>query len=105
MKDRTIEKNMLEGMITDICKGNPGALRVLMELAQYESLALQSVYLAMKMTNSDSSALWVAYKDACNMDIKQTSTLLLEWVDDHVLMRNSLAAKPLEVYLQEKGYR
>ena len=64
----------MKNQIVKLCKGNPGAMRVLCQLAKIDSRLLD--YL--EMYNITGSDIWYEYKDICGEDIEKYSEFVNE---------------------------
>jgi hypothetical protein len=76
---------MSQGLKEDIvsaCGGNPGALRVLVNLYEkhYEGDFLSKLLIYLKLTATKASNIWVVYKDIAKMDLDKTHEILEEWM-------------------------
>lgn len=60
--------------------GNPGALKVLMEIAKTDTTLLALVADNMKRTGSESYEIWCLFSDVCDCDINKTKEKLVSWI-------------------------
>lgn len=58
-----------QDMIFEMSEGNPGALRVLMEMLQGDQMGGFMSILGLDDMNIRGSQIWVAYKDHCKSEI------------------------------------
>lgn len=75
-------------------KGNPGALKVLISLLEkdYPDHFMMHLFLALRLTDTPASNLWVVYKDLSDFDLDKTKDMLTEWFNS--------SAEPLGVWLK-----
>ena len=82
-------------LVKDLSGGNPGALKVLVELIKDDDESFFNPFvIAFKMTKSKPYAIWLAYKK-CEFNLKDTKTFLRDWYSNSV--------EPLEIWLENKG--
>ena len=80
--------------IAAISNGNPGVMSMLIEIHKVKPNLLNPLNVMMDLTRSDSSLLWIVYKDICNHDADKTITYLKEWcnttenLNDHIKKHN-----------------
>lgn len=78
-------KMKLKDAMVNSAAGNPGAVRVLIELHNhYGEQITTPLCIAIPMTKSESWALWVVYKDICKYDLKNTRDYLKLWYSESV---------------------
>ena len=65
-----------------LSNGNPGVSNVLLEILKINPVFLNHLSIALQLTNSNTSYLWVIYKNVCNKDINKTMKTLSEWFDN-----------------------
>ena len=66
-------------------KGNPGALQVVMKIAETDPMFLNPLGIAIFMTRTNASAIWIVYKNICDQNIDKTKTILSDWFENSIL--------------------
>jgi len=74
LKGRIEFNDNVKDVIIKMSDGNPGALRVLMEMLQKED-GLLNIFILDDM-NIYGSRIWVGYKDICNYDLDKYFELI-----------------------------
>lgn len=87
MSEETIkvDGNEMVKIMTNLAQGNIGALTCLMEIFKSDPVFINPLGIAISLTNTESSSLWIVYKDICKFDIEKTKKLLSEWFDNSTL--------------------
>lgn len=65
--------------ILQIADGNPGVGKVLAEIAKKDESRINPIHAAILITKSDSTLIWIVYKDICDYDIDKTISYLVNW--------------------------
>jgi hypothetical protein len=66
-------------IVARLSQGNPGALNVLISIAQVDPMLLNPLGLALELTGSKSWGLWFVFKDICGNDLTKTIKYLHDW--------------------------
>lgn len=74
-----LEEGIREVLIK-VSQGNPGALKVLCALLEaYPAEFTARLHMALELTGTKASNLWVVYKDLCKYDLDATKLMLEDW--------------------------
>lgn len=78
-----------------MCDGNPGSLRVLIELMKdTDDDFFNAFVMAFNNSKSSPSSLWMVYNDECDHDLNATKAMIKEWF-------TTSPHQPLEIWLTE----
>jgi hypothetical protein len=68
--------------IVKVGQRNPGAMKVLSALLEaYPGDFCARLFIALELTQTKPSNLWVVFKDLCKYDLEATKVMLEDWFD------------------------
>ena len=82
----TYPKEIVEDLVFRMSEGNPGGLRVMLEILKTYPTTGVSVILNLEEMNIKGPRIWVGYKDCCDCDLEKFAELVIN--RDKDLIRN-----------------